>query len=242
MSRNKRDRAPGPGRYCPSCGEKTEPGDRFCRSCGKSLTGERSAEQVPIRWSSLRLAGLAVIVLAALYAFLYYGVGVLRETPPPAQPIPFSDVGTGGGAAPSTPLTDREMADQLYNQAMMAYETGDSVSAARFVPMALAAYRGLDALDLDARYHIALLNLAADRPDAALAQADTMLTQVPDHLLALAVGARVWEEKGDDARAMEYYRRFLDTYRPEAVASRPEYLEHARGLSIQLENARRLTR
>lgn len=245
MRGKKQEPASGTRRYCPNCGERTGSGDRYCRSCGTSLTDGRFAERVPMRLSGLRLVGLGIIVLAGLWALLYYGyygVGTLRETPPPSQPIPFSDVGTGGGAAPPSALTGREMADQLYNQAMMAHETGDSASAERFVPMALAAYRGLDALDLDARYHVAVLSLAAGRPDAALAQADTMLAQVPNHLLALAVGARVYEEKGDDARARDYYRRFLEAYTPGAAASRPEYLEHAQGLSTQLEAARRLVR
>lgn len=179
-----------------------------------------------------------MIALAALFAVFYYGTGGFQNQEPTPQAIPISGVGTGGGAASSEPLTARQSADLLFNRAMSAYELGDSAEAGQFIPMALMAYRQLEALDLDARYHIALLSLAANLPGGALAQADTMLTESPDHLLALSAAGEAHAALGDDERAGQYFRRFLEVYTPEVVASRPEYLDHARALPARREEAR----
>ncbi|NIR43248.1 MAG: hypothetical protein GWN99_17875, partial [Gemmatimonadetes bacterium] len=98
-----------------------------------------------------------IVALAVVFAFLYYGDR--ERDQPPAQPIDITDVGSGVGATaePTPPLTGRMAADQLFNQAMSAYESGDSILARQFIPTAISAYRSLDELDLDARYHIALL-------------------------------------------------------------------------------------
>lgn len=175
-----------------------------------------------------------MIALAIVVAFLYYSRG--QPQPEPALPISIGQVGAGGASA--EPMSPRQAADGLFNQAMMAYETGDSGSAASLVPMALAAYRDLVSLDLDARYHIALLSLVGDRTDGAIAQVDTMLAEVPEHLLALSVAARTYDRLGDSARAAEFYRRFLDAYTPEVAVSRTEYIDHGNMLPGMQETAR----
>jgi tetratricopeptide (TPR) repeat protein len=180
-----------------------------------------------------------VIALALLFALFYYGSDGFRERASIAVPMPVGAVGSAGQEEASQPLTGRQSADLLYNRAMTAYETGDSAEAREFIPMALAGYRELESLDLDARYHIALLSLAANLPRDALAQADTMLAEVPDHLLALSASARAYADLGDEEAALQQFRRFLEVYTPEAVAARPEYLDHARGLPSSRDAARR---
>lgn len=226
------------GRRCPRCGAITADDDRFCRACGAPLTAYTGN---PARGGpgGLRALGIAVIALALLFAFFYYGSDGFRESTPAAQPMPIGNVGPGGETAVSQPLTARESADLLYNRAMAAHETGDSTEAREFIPMALAAYRQLESLDLDARYHVALLSLAANLPQDALAQADTMLAEVPDHLLALSAAGHAHDELGNEEAAVEHLRRFLEVYTAEAVAARPEYLDHARALPSRREAARR---
>lgn len=225
-------------RRCPRCGAVTAQDDRFCRVCGTSLSVD--AGPTPrSRTGGLRALGIAVIALALLFAFFYYGSDGFRERTPPAEPIPVGNVGAGGAAETAQPLTARQSADLLYNRAMTAYETGDSAEAREFIPMALAAYRELESIDLDARYHIALLSLAANLPQDALAQADTMLAEVPDHLLALSAAGHAHDELGNEAAAVEHFRRFLEVYTAEAVAARPEYLDHARALPSRRDAARR---
>ena len=224
---------PKRGGFCPSCGSETASGDRYCRACGQALQGEGKGGS-PAGLTLLRNAGVAVIVAAVLFAIFYYGRrDAQQETP--AERIPIGQVGSG--AAPDQPMTPREAADEIFNQAMTAYETGDSAAAARFIPMALTAYRGLASLDLDARYHMALLSLAADLPDEAIAQADTMLAEVPEHLLTRSAAARAYERLGDTTRTAELYRRYLDAYTPEAAASRPEYMDHRSLLPALQERA-----
>lgn len=135
-------------------------------------------------------------------------------------------------------MSAREAADRLFNRAMTAAETGDSVAAARLIPMALTAYRGLDSLDLDARYHIALLTLAIGEPERARDQADSILARVPDHLLGLQAAAAAERRLGRPGRARQLDRRLLDGYTPEAVESRPEYRMHEAVITRAVQEAR----
>ncbi len=228
---------------CPACGAPRDADDRFCRKCGAPLTADAKPNGKMRGLTGLRAFGLAIVALAIVYAFLVYGRG-RTGSQPPAQPIPINAVAGGqpAGQPGEGPLTPRASADLLFNQAMTAHETGDAATAQRFIPMAIAAYRGLEALDLDARYHLALLGLAAGRPQDALAQADTMIAQVPEHLLALAASARAHDALGDDEQAAQFWRRFLDAYTPETAASRPEYMDHARTLPARREAAQRFLR
>ncbi len=235
----KKEGQPAEQRFrCSSCGTARDPDDRFCRQCGASFvaTGKKNG---PLRGlTGLRAFGLAVIALAALYALIYYGGGGSGESPVPAQRIQINEVGAPGigvGAPLATPL---QTADQLFNDAMTAYETGDSVTARQFIPMALMAYQRLDSLSLDARYHVALLSLAAGRPQDALAQTDTMLARVPNHLLALSAAAQAQDVMGRTKRAIDLYRRFLDAYTPDVAASRSEYIDHGRALTGRRDEAR----
>ncbi len=220
---------------CPGCGAKYDANDRFCRECGTPLQGSAKPNGRPRGLTGLRAFGLAAIALAVVYAFIYFGGK--EESRPQSQRIDFGDIGASGGA--TSALSERGSADQLFNQAMYAYETGDEAGAAQFIPSSLAAYRGLDTIDLDGRYHIALLELAAGRPELAVAQADTILAEAPDHLLGLVVTARAYEALGQERRAIEYYQRFLAAYTPDAAATRTEYIDHSGALPSRRDHARR---
>jgi tetratricopeptide (TPR) repeat protein len=229
---------------CPNCGAARDRSDAFCRKCGNRFDGEAKPNGKMRGLKGLRAFGLAVLAFALVFALLEYGRGGFDGGSPPVQPISITDVGLGTDAGPrgqpaTQPLTARGTADALFNQAMSAHESGDSAGARQFVPMAITAYRDLIDLDLDARYHLALLSLAAGRPEDALAQADTTLAEVPDHLLALSVAARAHAERGETAAAADYYRRFLDAYTPDLAASRPEYIDHGRALPARRDEARR---
>jgi tetratricopeptide (TPR) repeat protein len=223
---------------CPGCGSRVDGTDRFCRECGAPLKGAEKANGGMRGLVGLRAFGLAVIALAIFYAFLHYGRRASPGTEVPSQRIPITDVGRPGDAmSTSTPLTLSQSADELYNQAMTAFETGDSAGTRQFVPMAIAAYQAVDSLDPDRRYHLALLNLVAGRPEDALAHADTILAEIPNHLLGLAVAARAYDRLGRTELAAEFFQRFLDEYTPETAASRSEYIDHGRTLTARRELA-----
>jgi TolA-binding protein len=227
---NKKQSRPGdPDRYCPACGATRDAGDRFCRKCGTPFGADAKPNGKARGLTGLRAFGLAVFALAIVYAFLVFGRGDTGSQQQ-AQSIPIGAVGDPGGAASTQPLTPRASADQLFNQAMTAYEAGDLANAQRFIPMAITAYQQLSTLDLDARYHLALLSLAGGRPQDALAQADTMMAEVPNHLLALSISARAHEALGDEDQAVQFWQRYLEAYTPDVAASRPEYMDHARAL------------
>jgi tetratricopeptide (TPR) repeat protein len=225
------------GGYCPSCGGAVGADDRYCRHCGAPLSGNVRANGSPSKLLGLRAFGLAIVALATFYVVLRLGERP-SGTAMPTQRISITDV-AAGAASPAAPTDPRTAADMLFNEAMSAYEMGDSASARRFIPMALAAYSELADLDLDGRYHVALLYLAGGRPEDALSQAETLLAAVPDHLFGLSVSAEAYEQMGRVDDAVARYRRFLEVYSPEVAASRPEYIDHSRALPGRLEAARR---
>jgi tetratricopeptide (TPR) repeat protein len=239
MSKQGKKTQASAAKHCTNCGAKYDSNDRFCRECGAPVKGAAKPNGRPSGLTGLRAFGLAIIALAVVYGILNY-TGKSGGELPPAQRINFTDVGAPAEATTGTPapLTPRDGADQLFNQALYAWETGDSAAMRQFVPMALVAYGNLDSLDPDARYHIALLHLTSGNAEQAIEQADTILAESPDHLLGLVVTARSYESLGRADRAAEYYQRFLAAYTPEVVSSRTEYIDHAGALPARRDHAR----
>ena len=116
------------------------------------------------------------------------------------------------------------MADQLFNRAMMAHETGQTQQAAIFLPEAIAAYRGLEPLDADGLFHLALLQLAVGNQSGARASADRILVASPNHLLGLAAAAQASEQSAPN-EAKAFWQRYLDAY-DEQQGKLPEYGHH----------------
>jgi len=133
-------------------------------------------------------------------------------------------------AAPPSAQSPRAAADQLFNRAMMAHETGQTQQAAVFLPEAIAAYRVLEPLDADGLFHLSLLQLADGDDGAARASADRILASAPNHLLGLAAAAQASEDSApNDARV--FWQRYLDAY-DEQQGRAPEYAHHQQLLPI----------
>jgi len=113
---------------------------------------------------------------------------------------------------------------------MMLHTQGKADSAEFFLPMALQAYAMLPALDVDARYHLGVLELTGGNAAAAVAQADTIRRAVPTHLFGFMLRARALELKRDVAGARRAYADFLKHEAAERTRQRPEYGEHAENL------------
>jgi len=137
-------------------------------------------------------------------------------------------------------MSPEERATRLYNRVMTLHSQGKPDSAGFFLPMALQAYAMLPALDVDARYHVGVLDLTASDPAGALAQADSIRRAVPTHLFAFMLGARALELRHDLAGSRRAYSDFLTHEARERARNRPEYADHTENLDAFHEQARRV--
>jgi len=199
---------------CPRCAQPVAEGSRFCASCGASLgTPSRGL----MRYAPWVLTGALGLVLVLLVA--------KRGSPPPAE-APAAPLAQPGAAPDISNLSPEERFNRLYQRIINAAQTGDQATVNQFMPMAVAAYGMLDSVTVDARYHLAMLELHVGDMNAAQAQADSIRTINPAHLFSYVIGAAVARWKKDDKARDAAYREFLKHYEAEWATRKPEYLEH----------------
>ena len=162
---------------------------------------------------------LLILILVLGYPVVTQSGG--RDSP---SPDPLS--GPPAGLMDLSQLSPREAADQLFDRVMRGLSSGDTEGAMGFMPMAISAYQLLDSLDADGQFHLALLQLRADRAEESLASSRTGLEQFPDHLLLLSTAGDAAVEVGDDAAAEAFYRRTLEVYDAEVAKELREYQAH----------------
>lgn len=133
-----------------------------------------------------------------------------------------------GGAPPDiSSMSPAERFNRLYDRVMRAASSGDTAQAKQFTPMAILAYGMLDSVTADLRYHAAVLYAESGKYPQALALADTILAQNPDHLFGYLVRGEVADRTGDRAAAASARKDFLAHYTAEiARTDRLEYIEH----------------
>lgn len=219
---------PGAGaRYCTACGTELTAGARFCHRCGAAVDGSRApapAAAAPgfskaLPWSVLALALVALIALM-------FAQNDLRPVPPDTGATPLAG-GMGGAAAPDiSNMSPQERADRLFNRVMSLVSEGKADSAAFFIPMALGAFDALAPHNAHQRYDIGLIALVSGRPELAAAQADTILTQQPTHLLGLALAIRAAEARRDAAARAGFQRRLIAAEQTEMATGLQEYGDH----------------
>jgi tetratricopeptide (TPR) repeat protein len=167
-------------------------------------------------------------VVALAVTMLWRG-GAIRPTPPPEM----ANAGNAGGPAGSggqppdiSTMTPEERFDRLWDRVVRAAEAGDSATVTQFSPMALGAYSMLPATNADLRFHAALIHLAIGEFPAALALADTILSQSPGHLFGYIVRGEAADRQNDLQQLNRSYRDFLSHYDAELRSGRPEYDGH----------------
>jgi hypothetical protein len=116
------------------------------------------------------------------------------------------------------------VADQLFNRAMTAHETGQTQQAAVFLPEAITAYQKLESIDTDGLFHLASLQFAYGDMAGARATADRILATAPNHLLGLATAARASQESAP-IEAKDFWQRYLAAF-DEQQGRAPEYQHH----------------
>jgi len=212
---------------CHACGAPLAATARFCHTCGAQVAGlHTSGWRAGLPWG---VAGAALGALLTVLALRLGGssgsgtrdAGGVENGPPPASRISPPDI---------SQMSPEERATRLYNRVMMLHTQGKADSAEFFLPMALQAYAMLPALDVDARYHVGVLELTGGNAAAAVAQADTIRRAVPTHLFGFMLRARGLELERDTAGARRAYRDFLKHEAAERARQRPEYGEHAENL------------
>ena len=124
-------------------------------------------------------------------------------------------------------MTPREAADRLFNRVMTAVSAGNSAEVVQFMPMAIRAFELAEPRDADGKFHVVLLNLTAQLNAEALAGAEDILSELPNHLLGLAMAGDASLALGDSASARGYYGRWLDAFETEAAKDLLEYRDHA---------------
>ncbi len=210
---------------CPSCDTAVKPGSRTCQECGESLV-----PAVPKQWNAQTIApwvaiGIATIALAvALVSWFARSKGA--EAPAPMSPPMTSTVPAPGQPVDLASMSPREAADRLFNRVMIANESGNTEEALKFAPMALQAYDGLGTLDNDARYHVALIHMAAGDIKSTRVQLDKLRQSVPNHLLGFMLEHQIAERNGNKDSAARANKAFLAAYDAEIAKGREEYQDH----------------
>lgn len=222
--------------FCTACGTEFNEGARFCHRCGSPAQGRVSAASSgpavskALPWSVLALAIVALIALV-------FAQRDLRPVPPEAGAVPL---GAGSMVAPPdiSSMSPEERADRLFNRVMSLASEGKADSAAFFGTMALSALEALAPHNTHQRYDIGLVALVTGSVATAAAQADTMLTQRPTHLLGLALAARAAKARGDVAASKSFERRLLAAEPGERARALPEYTDHDADIRSAVESAR----
>ena len=217
---------------CHACGAPLAATARFCHKCGAQVGGTHtSGWRAGLPWgvAGAALGALLTVVALRLGAGSREpGAGDAPEATAPRSQLPAPDI---------SQMSPEERATRLYNRVMTLHTQGKGDSAEFFLPMALQAYAMLPALDVDARYHIGVLDLTGGNAPAAIAQADTIRRAVPTHLFGFMLRARALDLQRNAAGARRAYGDFLKNEAAERARRRPEYDEHAQNLDSFHEQA-----
>lgn len=206
-------------RACNACRAELSPQARFCHRCGTPVGGSPAA-----RPSDRRAWTIAGALCVLLVGGIVYQVS--SSAPEPVAPDMANAGNTEGPAPDISTMSPRERFDRLFNRIMQAAEQGAADQVAQFTPMALGAYQQLDTIDVDARYHAAVIHLQAGNLAQAKALADTILAEVPGHLFGYVVRGTAAHIEGNTEGERRAQREFLAHFPAESAAKRVEYLEH----------------
>ena len=184
-----------------------------------------------------------VVAVASAAPFASAGaLPVAERVNPDGTPV-TSAPNAGPGGVDLGSMSPRQAADRLFDRVMREDEAGNEAQAQQFATMAIQAYGMLPPaeIDLDARFHLGLLNLVLDDPDASDREADLMLAVDSQHLLAFALKARSAGLRGDTAAQQAAYTMFLDALPAGLTAGNPEYAMHDNMLESEAVRAREAT-
>jgi hypothetical protein len=235
--------APFSGATCNACGAPLSPGAKFCHRCGTPAgaagPSEHRSFSSALPWA---VAAIALVALVALVAGQRFGRSRATADAAPSAEASAPFAGSTGGAGGNPPdisnLTPADAAVRLYNRVMGMHERGRADSVQLFAPMAIAAYEMMDKLDLDQRYELGRIAAVSGDETRARAEADTILSQQPSHLLGLILAANAARMRKDAAAERSYRQRFAAAAPAERAKQLPEYITHENDITIALDAKR----
>jgi hypothetical protein len=217
---------------CHACGAQLSANVRFCHKCGAAVAvAQATGWRTGLPWAVAGAALGALVTVVAMRVGGERGAGSGQA----AGSAPLSQL----SAPDISQMSPEERATRLFDRVMMLAQAGKEDSVQFFLPMAIASYDQMPALDSDARYHIGLLRLAGGDAAAALAQADTIQKAVPTHLFAYVLRAHAFQQQGNRQGERRAYADFLRSEAAEQARNRPEYTDHQNALTAFREEARR---
>jgi hypothetical protein len=200
------------------------------------------------------VAAIALLALLAMSAGKFFNAsrGSSLDAPQNALPqaglddrgaSPGSDDAASAGSGIRAPdissLSPEERADRLFNRVMLLNSQGKNDSVLFFAPMAISAYEMLSPMTADQRYDMGRIAEVAGALPLAKAQADTILSASPNHLLGLILAARIASLSGDTAARRRYETKFLAVQKAESARKLPEYERHQDDITSAVANAQR---
>lgn len=252
---------------CAECETLLSPGAHFCHRCGKAV-GARVPASAPapadtppqpnassfLPWA---VAAIALLALLAMSAGKFFNASRGSALDAPQNALPQAglddrgaspgneDAGSVAGPGIRAPdisaMSPQERADRLFSRVMLLNSQGKNDSVLFFAPMAISAFEMLSPMTVDQRYDMGRIAEVAGALPLAKAQADTILSANPNHLLGLILAARIASLSGDTAARRRYETKFLAVEKTESARKLPEYEKHKDDISSAITNARRST-
>lgn len=192
-------------------------------------------------WAVAAIALLALIALVVGQRFGVRSASVAQATVD-SSAAPVAPFAGGAASMPRAPdisqLTPDQRAERLYDRIMTESEAGNLENVRTFMPMAIAAYEMISPLNLDQRYDLGRIGVVGGDSALARAEADTILSARPTHLLGLILEAKAARLEKNDARARKADARLLAAEPAERSAGLKEYLLHKNDIDAALAAAR----
>lgn len=236
-------------RFCEQCGNTLSATARFCANCGYSLSGEAPATAgAPAGGFAGRAAASGPVALApwllpivAIVGIVGFAIVSRSSAGAPTGAPAGGPTGAAAGATILAPdissLSPDERVDRLFNRIMTLASAGKDDSVAFFAPMAVSSFSALMPLNVHRRYDLGLVLLVSGDTDGAKAQADTILSSSPTHLLGLALAMRASNASGNSAEGKRLGAKFTASLTAERAKALPEYADHAPDIADAIEEA-----
>jgi len=228
------------GPFCTQCGAKTDSSDcancnrpispwaKFCTECGTTVGGSARTSPSPAGTGNITLAGVGTGALVTLVAVAL--VLIARDGLPDRQTRPVNNGGlpTAASAPDISSLTPRQQFARLADRIQASLETGDTAKVVQLFPMLEGSFGLLlpGDRDLDARFHMGLLQAETGRIEFAVAQADSILAESPNDLFGFYIQNVVANFQADPAAAQVAKASFDAAYQSEIATGREDYSAH----------------